>query len=70
MTTTTPNQSALLDVDAVAALLSCSARHVYRLSDAGKMPRPIKLGGVNRWNRLVVLQWIEDGCPRVARGSK
>ena len=34
----------LLDVAAVADLLGCSQRHVYRLSDAGKMPAPVKLG--------------------------
>lgn len=31
----------LLSVYAVAGLLSCSWRHVYRLSDAGRMPAPL-----------------------------
>lgn len=30
---------ALLDVRAVASLLGCSQRHVYRLADAGRLPR-------------------------------
>ena len=30
--------AALLDVQAVAEMLGCSPRHVYRLSDAGRMP--------------------------------
>jgi excisionase family DNA binding protein len=55
----------LLDVAAVAAMLNCSERHVYRLSDAGRMPRPLKLGALVRWNRAIVLAWIEDGCKPV-----
>ena len=35
--------AALLDVKAVAVLLGCSSRHVYRLCDAGKMPAPVRL---------------------------
>ena len=58
-----PAELALLDVQQVAALLKCSARHVYRLSDAGKMPRPVKLGHLVRWNRQAVEDWIADGCP-------
>ncbi len=61
----------LLDVGTVAGLLDCSARHVYRLADAGRLPRPIKLGQLVRWRRAEVLEWIADGCKpvRVARGA-
>ncbi len=56
----------LLNVKAVATVLGgCSTRHVYRLSDAGRMPRPIKLGSLIRWRRAELLQWLEDGCPDV-----
>ena len=55
----------LLDVGTVAALLNCSTRHVYRLTDSGRMPRPLKLGALVRWNRAAVLDWIAAGCPRV-----
>ena len=61
--------AALLAVEAVAELLSCSARHVYRLADAGRMPRPLKLGGANRWRRDELKRWIDDGCPRISRGA-
>ncbi len=54
----------LLDVRAVAALLGgCSVRHVYRLADAGRMPRPIKLGTLARWRRHELDAWIDRGCP-------
>jgi excisionase family DNA binding protein len=66
-TLTTPicDAAALLDVNGVAALLNCSPRHVYRLSDAGKMPRPLKLGALIRWPRQSVLDWIGSGCKPV-----
>jgi len=61
---TGPRQEpALLDVRAVAAMLGCSPRHVYRLADRGAMPRPAKLGGLVRWCRAALEIWIADGCP-------
>jgi len=55
--------AALLDVRAVAALLGCSTRHVYRLSDAGHMPAPVRLGALVRWSRASTEAWIAAGCP-------
>jgi excisionase family DNA binding protein len=52
----------LLDVRAVAALLDCSARHVYRLCDGGKMPPPIRLGVLVRWRRQDIEAWLSGGC--------
>ncbi len=54
---------AMLDVQAVADLLDCSTRHVYRLSDMGRMPRPVKLGALSRWSKATTLDWIAHGCP-------
>ncbi len=61
----------LLDVGAVATLLDCSRRHVYRLADAGRIPRPVKLGQLVRWRRAALLEWLDAGCPpvRSARGA-
>ena len=58
-------QAELLDVKSVARLLSCSSRHVYRMADAGKLPRPRKLGALVRWSREDLSQWIGAGCPAV-----
>ena len=55
----------LLDVRGVAAMLGCSPRHVYRLADTGRMPRPIKLGALIRWRRTELADWLEAGCPAV-----
>lgn len=57
--------AALLAVTEVAATLGCSQRHVYRLADAGKMPRPVKPGQLVRWRRSELDCWISDGCPAV-----
>jgi excisionase family DNA binding protein len=61
-------QAALLDVQAVARLLNCSTRHVYRLADAAKMPPPVKLGALVRWRRAAIESWIAEGCPAVRKG--
>ena len=61
------SNAVLLDVNQTAELLQCSPRHVYRLADAGKMPRPVKLGALVRWNRNVVESWIAEGCPSCRR---
>ncbi len=64
--------AALLDVDEVALVLKCSARTVYRLAGSGRIPRPIRLGGLVRWRREVVEDWIASGCPPCdrARGRR
>ena len=53
---------ALLDVRAVAQLLGCSARHVYRLADAERMPSPVRLGTLVRWRRSDLDDWLAAGC--------
>lgn len=62
-----PVEAALLDVKAVAALLGCSARHVYRLTDARRMPAPVRLGALIRWRRAEIESWIAAGCPATRR---
>ena len=64
------------DVDAVAAIIDCSTRHVRRRSDAGEMPRPVHIGRLVRWRLRTgdpmtgVLDWIEAGCPNCRRPTK
>ena len=57
----------LMDVNAVAALIGASPRTVRRLADWGRMPRPISLGRMVRWQRSVVEEWISEGCPKMER---
>lgn len=60
----------LLNVEAVAKMLGCSQRHIYRLSDAGRLPAPLRLGSLVRWSKLAIEKWISAGCPncRKAKG--
>ena len=60
----------LLDVQAVAEMLDCSSRTVYRLRDGGKMPSPVKLGSLVRWSRAAIDQWIAAGCPATRRRAR
>ena len=70
-TTLPPEVGAKLgDVQAIAAKLGCSPRHVYRMADAGRMPAPVKPGSLVRWNLAEIDAWIASGCPacRIGRG--
>ena len=60
----------LLDVQAVAEMLNCSTRHVYRLADAGRIPAPIKLGALVRWSASAIREWIGRGCPSCRQGGR
>jgi predicted DNA-binding transcriptional regulator AlpA len=40
---------ALLDAEQVALVLSCCTRHVYRMSVAGQLPAPLRIGQLFRW---------------------
>ena len=59
----------LLDVVAVGKLLKCSPRHVYRLCEMGLMPRPMKLGRLNRWSKTAILDRIDAGCTDCRKGA-
>jgi prophage regulatory protein len=63
-------QSRMLTVQQVAKLLGISSRSVYRLSDAGRMPRPLRLGGSVRWDRTVIESWIASNCPQDKGGKR
>ena len=66
----------LLDVQTVAEMLGCSPRHVYRLSDSGRCPSPVKLGALVRWRRNTgdpatgIEDWITAGCPSRRKGGR
>ena len=69
-TTLSPQSRRLADARQVAAMLGISARHVYRLTDAGLMPRPLKLGNCVRWDLDVIGEWINSGCPSCRKGDR
>ena len=55
----------MMKVKEVAAALQVTPRTVYRLSDAGRIPQPIKIGASVRWRRDEMEAWAKDGCPVV-----
>lgn len=59
----------LLNAKAVGKLLDCSARHVIRLAEAGRLPVPVRLGHLVRWRRAEILLWLEGGCRPVRSGK-
>lgn len=50
------------DVKAIAEKLDCSPRHVYRMADASRMPSPLRLGSLVRWDLEEIDHWIAEGC--------
>ena len=59
-----------LDVNEVAQLLGVSKRTVYRLLDAGQIPKPLKLGNATRWRRTDIELFVKAGSIRAYRRSK
>lgn len=59
----TAQQCELLDVKRTAKLMSCSERTVWRLSDSGKMPAPVRIGRLVRWQQRRLAAWLDQGCP-------
>ena len=57
------------DVKTVAAKFACSCRHVYRMADADRMPRPVRLGTLVRWDLDELDRWIAAGCPSCRKGA-
>jgi predicted DNA-binding transcriptional regulator AlpA len=69
-TSTSATANVLLDSHEVAALLQCSVRHIHRLSAKGRIPPPIRLGGLVRWDRSVIEQWVAACSRQVGTPSK
>lgn len=46
-----------------AVMLQVSKRTLCRLRSAGKVPRPMRVGGIVRWRLDDIVQWMAAGCP-------
>lgn len=62
--------ASLISIRQVAEILGCSTRHIQRLADGGKMPKPIRLGSLLRWPRQVIEEWVASGCPTCRTPAK
>lgn len=53
----------LISIKTLATILEISTRTIWRLRNEGKLPEPIRLGGVCRWRLAEINQWIAAKCP-------
>lgn len=53
----------LLTAKGAAELISVSKRTWHRLNSAGKVPAPVRIGSIVRWNLDELAAWIQMGCP-------
>ena len=55
----------LLTAKALAKQLSISTRTLWRYRSAGRLPRPVQIGGVGaiRWLQRDIDKWIGMSCP-------
>ena len=56
-------QDKLLSAEAVGTMLSLSRRQIFRLNSCGKIPKPIRIGGVVRWSEKSISEWLAAGAP-------
>ncbi|WP_391575337.1 helix-turn-helix transcriptional regulator [Aureliella helgolandensis] len=59
-----------MSISQLAHRWGCSERHVRRMADSGRCPRPIRLGSLIRWPATEIEQWERDFCPSCKRGRK
>lgn len=64
------SERTMLSITDLAKRWGCSERHVRRMADAGRCPRPVKLLSLLKWPEHIIDQWEKDGCPNVRNVSK
>jgi predicted DNA-binding transcriptional regulator AlpA len=64
------NGCTMLSVKDLAKRWGCSERHVRRMADAGRCPRPIRFGSLLKWPVAFIEQWESTGCPNLRNASK
>ena len=57
----------LLTAAESAELAGGGKRSWWRYVSSGRAPAPVRLGGVVRWRRSELAEWITAGCPRVRK---
>jgi predicted DNA-binding transcriptional regulator AlpA len=53
----------LVSASDLTVLLKLSLRTIRSMDRAGRLPKPIRLGGSIRWRRDEICSWIDSGCP-------
>lgn len=60
----------LISVHDLATILRVSPRTIWRLLSAGKIVRPVYIGGSARWRYDEVQRWISNDCPATNEASQ
>jgi predicted DNA-binding transcriptional regulator AlpA len=60
----------LTDIKGLERMLGRDERSLWRDHSAGRLPRPIKLGGLTKWRVAEIREWVEEGCPDRATWEK
>lgn len=58
-----PPPALLMTVDDLARELRTSPKTIWRMDQAGRLPRAIKIGHAKRWPRQTIVGWIAAGAP-------
>ncbi len=62
----TDTETMLIDARAAWTLCGLSKSSWYKNLSAGRVPRPVKIGGALRWRRRELEEWIASGCPALS----
>lgn len=54
----------LLSAAEAADMAGAAKRTWWRYVSSGRAPAPVRLGGLVRWRRSELVEWIAAGCPR------
>lgn len=52
------NAPLLMSAEDVAANIGCCKRLVWKMTKEGKLPQPVKLGGLTRWRTADIQEHI------------
>ena len=57
------NNALAISARDLAGLLGISLRQCWRLNAAGRLPKPVRLGGSVRWSAEEISAWLAAGAP-------
>ncbi|MHC4327501.1 MAG: helix-turn-helix transcriptional regulator [Planctomycetota bacterium] len=57
------DQHRLISAKELARMLSLSKRQVFRLNSAGRIPKPLRIGGAVRWSAEEISAWLAASAP-------
>lgn len=61
------DDAVLINIGQAAKLCGLGEKSVRKLYGTGRFPMPMKLGRATRWDKRVVMRWIDAGCPPMSK---